>query len=67
MIDIDTWPRVPTYVEIEGQSEEDLKKTAELLGLDWSKVVLENPRVVIEKYYKIPVGMMTYFTFDRFE
>lgn len=67
VVDIDTWPRVPTYVELEGQSEEDLRKIAALLDLDWNKAVLENPRVVIEKYYKIPVGMMTYFTFDKFE
>jgi Adenylate cyclase, class 2 (thermophilic) len=24
-IDIDTWPEIPTYVEVEGESEEDLK------------------------------------------
>ncbi|MEI7777767.1 MAG: class IV adenylate cyclase [bacterium] len=67
VVDIDTWPRVPTYVELEGQSEEDLRKIAALLDLDWNKAVLENPRVVIEKYYKIPVGTMRYFTFDKFE
>ena len=66
-LDIDTWPKVPTYVEIEGTSENDLKKMADLLGLNWNDVVLDNPRAVIENRYNIPVGKMTYFTFDRFE
>jgi len=65
--DIDTWPRIPTYVELEGESEEDLKKAAAAVGLDWNNAVLKNPRAVIEENYKIPVGTMTYFTFDRFE
>jgi adenylate cyclase class 2 len=43
VIDIDTWPHIPTYVEIEGSSEEDMKKTAEMLGFDWKDVVFRNP------------------------
>ena len=31
-IDIDTWPGLPTYMEIEGESEEDLNKILNLLG-----------------------------------
>ena len=31
-IDIDSWPMIPTYLEIEGSSEEDVYKTLELLG-----------------------------------
>lgn len=67
IIDIDTWPRIPTYLELEGPSEEALKAVAKKLDLDWSKAVFENPRIVIEKYYHIPVKDMRYFTFDRFE
>lgn len=67
MFDIDTWPRMPTYVELEGPSEDALKIAAEKVGLSWEKVIFENPRTVIEKYYNIPVGHMKYFTFDRFE
>ncbi len=32
-LDIDTWPMVPTYLEIEGKSEEAVKKYIELLEL----------------------------------
>ncbi|MBU6321083.1 MAG: hypothetical protein KGI78_01375 [Patescibacteria group bacterium] len=54
-------------MEIEGPSEEALKEAAASLGLDWKDAVFENPRIVIEERYRIPVGTMTWFTFDRFE
>ena len=31
-IDIDTWPGIPTYMELEGTDEEDLSKILALLG-----------------------------------
>jgi len=31
-IDIDTWPGLPTYMEIEGENEEDIKEILGLLG-----------------------------------
>ena len=66
-IDIDTWPRIPTYVELEGDSEVALRKLAAQLGLDWSKAVYDNALRVIELHYNIPVGTMRWFTFERFE
>lgn len=66
-VDIDTWPKVPTYVELEGPSEEAIRKAAEKLGYDWSKAVFANSRMVLEKYYNVPIGKLTYFTFDRIE
>ena len=66
-IDIDTWPRIPTYVELEGPSEETLRKTAHDLGLDWKDAVTKDARWIIENQYNIPVGTMRWFTFDRFE
>ena len=67
LVDIDTWPSIPTYVELEGPSEEALKNAAKVLELDWAKAVFESPRFVIEKYYKIPVSTFKYFTFDKVE
>lgn len=64
-VDIDTWPQVPTYVELEGPSEEALKQAAKQLGLTWSEVILENAQRVIEKYYKIPISTYKYFTFSK--
>jgi adenylate cyclase class 2 len=66
-IDIDTWPNVPTYVELEGKREDDLKKVAQQLGFNWDDVELRSPREIIEQTYNIPVGNMKWFTFDKFE
>lgn len=66
-VDIDTWPRLPTYAEFEGPSMDALKEIAGKLGLDWGKVVYEDAKYVIEKFYNIPVGSLRWFTFDRFE
>ena len=66
-IDIDTWPRVPPYVELEGPSEEAIKETAQKLGLNWADVVLEDAGYVLDRKYGIPVTNMRWFTFDRFE
>ena len=66
-LDIDTWPRIPTYVELEGESEGVLKKVATELGFDWKNVVTKDARYVIEDIYKIPIAKMHWFTFDRFE
>lgn len=67
MVDIDDWPRIPTYVELEGPSEEALKAVAERLNLDWAHVEFRTPRMVIEEVYKIPLGTLRWFTFDRLE
>lgn len=66
-IDIDTWPKIPTYVELEGFSELAIKEVAKKLDLDWKNVVFENARTVIEQRYHIPVGTMKWFTFNKFE
>jgi adenylate cyclase class 2 len=34
---VDTWPWIPTYVELEGSSEEGLKSLAGKLSLDWKE------------------------------
>lgn len=65
IIDIDTWPGVPTYVELEGPSEAALKEAARKLELNWRKVRFENPRWIIENEYGIPVGNLRVFTFKK--
>lgn len=35
-IELDTWPWIPSFVEIEAKSEEELKNTAQKLELDYS-------------------------------
>lgn len=66
-LDIDTWPRIPTYVELEGESEQSLKDVANLVGLDWKDVIFNNAAWVIENKYDIPVRELKWFTFGRYE
>ena len=65
--DIDTWPKIPTYVELEGGSEEALKKAAKAVGYEWNDAEFHTAQWLIENKYKIPMGAMRWFTFDRFE
>ncbi len=64
-VDIDTWPSVSAYVEIEGPSEDMIRKAASKLGFDWKQAVFGNSRTVLEKYYNIPIGKLKYFTFGK--
>jgi len=66
-VDIDTWPQVPTYVELEGPSEESIKSVAELLDFKWKDAVFEDARGIIQNHYNIPVTKLRYFTFERME
>lgn len=38
-IDIDTWPRLPTYFEVEGKDKNDLEKILNLLGYSFEDAV----------------------------
>ena len=67
IFDIDSWPKIPTFLEIEGPDEQTIRDAAQKLGLEWSKAVFDDARSVIEKRYSIPVGTMRWFTFDKFE
>ncbi len=66
-VDIDTWPRIPTYVELEGESEEALMDAARKLGFDWKDAEFHNAGWLIENKYKVPVTDLRWFTFDRYE
>ncbi len=67
MVDIIDWPKIPTLVELEGESEQALKTVAEKLELDWNNVTLGDNRSVIENRYHIPISKLKYFTFDKIE
>lgn len=50
-ITIDTWPWVPTFVEIEGATEELVKATASSLGFDWSKAMHGSVETIYQMHY----------------
>lgn len=52
-VTIDTWPWIPTFVELEGPSEEKLKEVAVKLGLDWNKAVHGSVEIAYQAYYNV--------------
>ena len=48
--DIDTWPGIPTYVEVEGKSEEDLENILNRIGYSMKDTVSCTADEIYEKY-----------------
>lgn len=65
ILDIDTWPNVAPYLEIEGKNENDIQNAAIKLGFDWKKAEHRTPKTIIEEVYNIPVSKLKYFTFSK--
>lgn len=51
--DIDTWPGLSPWLEIEGTSAEIVKKYAKLLGFSWDNAMFGSADLVYEKVYKV--------------
>ena len=64
-IDFDTWPTVPTLVELEGESEDSLKDVAQKLGLPWETAVFEPSIIYLRTRYNIPIEKVRVFTFSE--
>jgi len=52
-ITIDTWPWIPTLLEIEGQNEEEIKEVTMKLGLDWKDVLHGSVENVYAQNYDV--------------
>lgn len=50
---IDTWPWIPTFVEIEGSDANELKKVAASLELDWGKALHGSVENAYQAYYNV--------------
>lgn len=66
VIDIDQWPLIPPYLEIEGNSESEIRGVAEKIGLQWENALFIDARKIIEGY-GIDVSKFKYFTFETCE
>ena len=49
-LDIDTWPGIPTYVEVEGKSEADLENILKKLDYTMANTVSCTADEIYEKY-----------------
>ena len=48
--DVDTWPMIPTYLEIEGKNKEDVEKMIKILDIDEEKLSLDKVSEIYKKY-----------------
>lgn len=55
VFDIDTWPLVNSWLEIEAPSEELVKEYAQKLGFDYSKAVFGSADIVYRDFYGIEI------------
>jgi len=49
-IELDFWPKIPPYLEVEGNSIEDVQKVVKQLGFDISQTTSINTTEVYKKY-----------------
>lgn len=54
-IDIDSWPLIPTYVEVEGSSEREVYDTLRLLGVDFDQVTTLDVESIYREIYGINI------------
>ena len=66
IVDIDTWPKIPVYAEIEGPTIESLEEVALHLGFDWEKRFDGNARQVYS-HYGYEMDKLPIITFKKFE
>lgn len=59
---IDTWPWLPTFIEIEGPTEESVWSLAEKLGLDKSKAKFGSVDTTYQHYYGIDPDVVNHHT-----
>lgn len=64
-LDIDSWPYIPTYLEIEGKSEEAVKSMIKLLEVDKEKVTSLDVQGVFKEFYNIDIADVPVVKFDE--
>ena len=52
-VDIDSWPKIPTYLEIEGRSEKEVFDTLKLLGIKKEDATSLDVQSIYEQVYNI--------------
>ncbi len=63
--DIDSWPYIPTYLEIEGKNEETVRNMLKLLEVDKSKTTSLDVQGVFKEFYNIDIAKVPIVKFDE--
>ena len=64
-LDIDTWPYIPTYLEIEGKNEEAVRNMIKLLEVETDKVTTLDVQGVFKEFYNIDIADVPVVKFDE--
>lgn len=64
-LDIDSWPYIPTYLEIEGKDEKSVKDMIDLLEVDKAKVTSIDVQGVFRTFYNIEISNVPVVKFDE--
>ena len=64
-IDIDTWPKIPTYLEIEGASEEEVYNTLQLLGITKDRTTSLDVQSIYEEIYGFDLDKEPNLSFEE--
>ena len=64
-VDIDTWPKIPTYLEIEGTSEEEVYNALQLLGIPKEKATSLDVQSIYEEIYGIDLDKEPNLSFEE--
>ena len=52
-ITIDTWPWIPSFVEIESPTEDELKEITNILGFNWSLALHGSVEIVYQRHFDV--------------
>lgn len=62
-VDIDSWPMIPSYMEIEGKSEDEVNNTLAKLSIDKNKVTALGCQDIYQQIYNIDLNTITELKF----
>jgi len=54
-VDIDEWPMIPTYLEIEGKNEQEVNSIIEVLNIEQSKITSAGVQSIYNDIYGIDI------------
>lgn len=57
-VTIDEWPFLEPFVELEGKSEEEVKRMSQKLGFDWKDAIFGPTHLLTSKKYGIPENIL---------
>ena len=63
-IDIDTWPKIPTYLEIEGKDETEVYNTLDILGISKDRITTLDVQTIYKDVYNIDIIENPNLSFD---